>query len=117
MTTLNMIRDVAGKNTFGTQFSTNTAKTILAAGVEQHTTVPTGFSNGKWLAIMQFEPGTKVWVTNNATATVPASTFAGSTGSSVLNPPPKEVSGGDVLSFITDDASAEVSVEYQALED
>lgn len=106
-----MTRDINGYNGFGVQFSNINYKTILSATVEQHFTVPSTAS--KWLAVFSFEPGSSVWVDNNNTAALPGGSFAATT--SQLNPAGREVNSADVLSFITNDTTAEIGVSFYAL--
>lgn len=112
---LAMTRDVNGYVAFGVQFTPLNWDTTLAANVAQSATVPNNPSstNNVWLAIFSFEKGTDVYVANNATATVAGGSFAQTP--SQLNPTPRQVNGGDVLSFITADTSAVVGVSYYAV--
>ena len=84
--------------------------TTLAASTEQTLTCPSSSRSGKWLVKFNFTAGVEVWVANGATATIPGSSFA--VTSSEMNPPPRIVSNGDVLHFITDTADTEVSVVF-----
>jgi hypothetical protein len=108
---INATRDVAGNNMFGLPFSKFKYDTTLLVGVEQTLTIP-GKSK-KWLAIFSFEPGSEVWVANNATATVPGAAFA--TTDSELNPVAREVAVDDVLHFITSNADARIGVVLYAI--
>lgn len=120
MTKFNMVRDINGFNGFGLDFAENNEQMLLLAGVEQHFTVPnvscvngqSGLTNS-WIAIFCIQAGGDVWVANNATAQVPVGAAAATT--SQLNPTARRVKGGDVLSFITNDVSAEVGVLFYAL--
>lgn len=107
MTIFSMSKDVQGQNAFAPQFSDVNYGVNLAAGAEQHFTVPaltdaTQFKN--WMAIFSVEPGSNVFVNNITTATV----FSGTLGvnSSQLNPAVRIVKPGSVLSFITPDTTA-----------
>lgn len=124
-----MQRDLSGLNTFGVPNCTNLYSATIAGAATTLTvpsTVPIGGSNtnsngrAKWLAIFYYEPGTRVWVSINNTATVPAgATFVAT--NSFLNPVALEVQGkqeslaADVLSFVTADTSADVGVAFYAL--
>lgn len=110
-TKFNMTRDVNGLNGFGLEFSDDNQKVTLAVGVEQHFTVPSNFAF--WLAVFSFEPGSTVWVANNDTAAVPSGSF--SSTSSQLNPSARKVRGGDILSFITNNTTAEIGVSLYAI--
>lgn len=112
MTMLRMTRDINGFNTFGLPFSGNKYDTTLAATVEQTLTVPPNAVNG-YLAVFSFEPGAKVWVALDATATLPGGAFA--TTDSELNPTAREVPADSVLHFITNDTTAEIGVAFYEL--
>lgn len=106
-TQLNFGRDVQGFNAFAPEFGTNKWSATIVADADASITVPANYPN--WIAVFSFQPGTNVWVANNTTATVPVgSTF--DTTSSELNPSARWVHAGDVLSFITDNVSADVGV-------
>lgn len=110
-TPLTMIRDTSGAVTFGLQFSDNKYSATISGAA---TTLTIPFGAPRWLAIFNIEAGTRVWVALNATATIPAGGTFASTNSS-LNPAPRQVYPGDVLSFITPDASADIGVELYAI--
>lgn len=112
MTKLICTRDINGFNTFGLPFSKDCRATTLLAGVEQTLTVPESCALG-YLAVFSYEPGAKVWVALNQTATVPSGSFA--TTYSGENPMAREVPAGAVLHFITNDTSVEVGVELYEL--
>lgn len=109
---MNNVRDNAGNNTFGLPFSDFKYNTTLVATVEQTLTIPG--DTKKWLAIFSVEPGTKVWISNNATATIPGAAFA--TTDCELNPVARIVRADDVLHFITSDADAQVGVTLYAIQ-
>jgi hypothetical protein len=110
-TKFNMTRDINGYNGFGLMFAGDNYATTLATGVEQTLTVPDNYNN--WLAVFSFEPGSTVYISRNATATVPGGSFALTT--SQLIPTARQVQGGDVLHFITNDTTAAVGVSFYAL--
>lgn len=119
-TTFSMGRDINGYNAFAPIFCTNSYQVELATGAEQHFTVPNvpnmGGQNGnenKWMALFSIEPGASVWIANNTMATVPGGSIAGTV--SQLNPAVRMVNGGDVLSFITNDTTAEVGVSLYVI--
>lgn len=111
-TKLNFGRDVQGMNAYAPEFATNHYSASLANGDEEKLTVPSNFS--EWIVAFSFQPGTNVWVANNATAEVPAGTTFVST-SSELNPGARKVFAGDILSFITNNATADVGVSLYAI--
>jgi hypothetical protein len=108
MTQLVFGRDVQGYNAFAPKFVLSKFNVTLASGAPQSLTVPS--SNANWIALFAFEPSTKVWVANNATAAAPSGSFAAAT--SELNPAARSVKAGDVLSFVTDNTTAEVWVGF-----
>ena len=69
----------------------------------------------KYIAIFSYEPGSQVWVADNATAAIPVgASFASTT--SELNPSARVVNAGDVVHFFTPDSGgANVSVILYAL--
>lgn len=107
-----MTADINGRTGFGIKFSNNNQNTDLATGVAQTFTVP-GDSFSEWEAIFSYEPGSRVWVAYNTTATVPGGSVANT--ASCLLPCVRTVRGGDTISCITPDASAEVGISYYAL--
>jgi hypothetical protein len=111
-TKLNMNSDVRGYNAYAPSFAEDNQQVTLVQNVEQNFPVP--LNNSKWIAVFSYEAGTDVWVANNATATLPAGSFAST--ASQLNPAARYVENGDTLSFITPDASgAQVGVSFYAL--
>jgi hypothetical protein len=112
MTKLICTRDINGFNTFGLPFSRDCKQSTLAAGVEQTFTAPAACTSG-YLAVFSYEPGAKVWVALNETATVPGGSFAATY--SVENPMARNVPAGAVLHFITNDTSVEIGVEFYEL--
>jgi len=111
-TKFQLTRDINGYNGFGLKFADDKYSTTLASSVAQSLVIPSNFA--KWIAIFSFAPGTEVWVANNAAATIPGGAFAAT--NSELNPVGREVAGGDILSFITPNTQAEVSVTLYALQ-
>ena len=110
---LDMTRDNNGYCAYGVPLNNmdapggvNSYSTTLSAGVPQSLTIPA--SNSIWAAVFSFEPGSAVWVANNDTATAPSGSFAAT--SSQLNPSVRQVNGGDILSFITSDTTAQIGV-------
>ena len=115
MSSLGMIRDLSGLNTFGLPFNSDYQySTTLATGVAQTLTIPASpYVNNKWLAIFSPQVGSSIWIANNATAAIPGASFAAATSKN--NPTARMVSGGDVLSFITADNGSTIGVELYAL--
>ena len=110
-TLLDMSSDIRGYNAYAPPFATDNWQTTLAAGVAQTVTVPSNFAN--WIAVFSYEPGSDVFVANNVAAVAPTSSFA--LVASQFNPAARFVKGGDVLSFITPDTTAYVSVSFYAI--
>lgn len=110
-TPFSLTRDINGYNGFGLAFSDTNNQVTLAASVEQHFTIPSDAPY--YLIIFGIEPGAAIWVANNATATLPSGSIAGTL--SQLNPSARFVKGGDVISMITPDTTAEVGVSIYAL--
>lgn len=111
-----MVRDVNGYITYGIPFAdSSNVQTTLAADIEQTTTVPTSpfADTPNILAVISPAKGSDVWVSVNATATLPSSSF--SSTASQMNPASRYVKAGDVLHFITSDSSAQLGVSYYAV--
>ena len=103
-------------------FSENKYSAVLAANVEDTLTVPYGNSNGttmastsgEWVAEIVVNDASNVWMSLNATAVIPTTTF-GSTNSELIPIRKifrKIVVAGQVLHFITDDANTQISVKF-----
>lgn len=97
--------DVNGNPTYQIPFSNTGVATTLAAGVEQHTTVPAGCDT----AFFSYSTGTDVWVSNTETAAEPGGSFAEKLAD--LNPVARSVKPNEILSFISSSAAA-VKVSY-----
>ncbi len=106
-----MTRDINGFNGFGLRVCLDIWSVQLSANTEQHFTVPSNHKN--WIAIFSYDPGLRVFVAVGQTAAVPGGSIG--TGTSALNPTAKQVVLGDVISLITPDTSAFVTVELYAL--
>ncbi len=114
MTPFNISRDVNGYNGFGLPFSdTNFSATLTNLTVES-LVIPGVAQTQNFIAIFSFQPGTNVWVANNHTAAVPVGATLAATNS-ILNPTARIVKYGDTLSFITDSATADISVALYAM--
>lgn len=107
-TKLSMLRDINGFCTFGLTPADDKQNAILAATTAQTFTVPATITNAA--AIFYFAPGSSVWVAHNDTATLPSSSV--STANSEGNPTVWKVKGGDTISMVTNDTTAEVGVKY-----
>jgi hypothetical protein len=111
-TKMNMTRDINGFVDFILPISDTKYSVNLATAVDQSVTVP---SDAKvFNAIFGIEPGTVVWVSVNEPASLPTGTFAISR--SAMNPAGLRVNAGDVIHFVTDDTTAEVGVQFYAIQ-
>ena len=122
-TLFSLTRDINGYNGFGLAFSDTKVSATVAASTDTTYTIGGDAAMGaiaqpsvnKYLAIFSYEPGSQVWVANNAVAAVPVGASFASTASE-LNPSARVVNAGDVLHFFTPDAGgAVVSVVIYAL--
>jgi hypothetical protein len=111
-----MLRDATCAVTYGIPFSDTGTQSTLAQNIAQTFTVPSNPNPiyPKKAAIFSIDPGLRVFVANNATATVPGDSFAATT--SELNPTLRYVAPGDVISCITPDSSAYVNVKFYAVQ-
>ena len=113
-TALKFATDSQSFNTFSPVFTDEAVSVDLSALTPTSTTVPG--SNIRYMAIFTYEAGAEVWVANGATAAVPAGATFASTLSS-QNPVARTVFSGQILSFITPNASTSVGVEYFVVPD
>lgn len=113
MAHFNLGRDLTGLNTFLAPDSNNKMSMVLVAGVAQTVTVPLAENSSqyKWDVIFSFEPGSKVWTAVNNTAAAPTGAV-GATNSSLNRVGYCRLNSGDTISFITDDTSVEIGVEF-----
>lgn len=111
---LNLVRDIAGNNTFGLNDPDyKYENTLTSVGGEKELTVPGRFP--KYLAIFSIEPGAEVWYAKNATATLPAAGEFVATDSE-LNPVARSVKKGDILHFITGNDDARMGILLYAIQ-
>ncbi len=109
ITVLNLAKDVNGFNSYVRPAPNYVFSTTLIQDEEQNFTVPP-LDNASYKSIkviFSFAPGSQIWVAVNDTAELPGASF--SLGISELNPTSYWVSPGDVISFITSDASDTLS--------
>jgi len=114
-----LTRDINGYNGFGIKFSDTNYSATLATGTNTTLTVPSlsppggasysGSANPILIALFEYDSGTSVWVSLNATAATPAGASFAATNSQ-LNPSARQVKAGDVLNFITAGTGVNVSV-------
>ena len=105
-----------GVNGYGLPFcdtvftATLDADTASAVTIPGNATLgPTVYQIDKYLAVFSYEPGTSVFVAVNGTAELPTDNDFEQSNSE-LNPSCKFVQAADVLSFITHNTTANVSV-------
>ena len=95
-------------------FSDVTPRMTLTAGVELTVTVP-GTALNNYSALFSYASNSNVFVGYNATAAVPANDTVVTVGRVEFKPERRFVVGGDVLHFITPDATAYVGVSFRAI--
>lgn len=111
-TQLGLNRDAQGIPIYGPEFATNHFSAALVNGAEETFTIPE--SSLEWIISFSYQPGSTVWVSKNATATIPAGASFAAT-SSELNPGARRVAGGDVIHCITSNAVADVGISLYTL--
>ena len=95
-------------------FSDTTVRLALATNTVQTFTVP-GTNKDKFQAVFSYICTANVFIGYNFTPTVPPAGLQESTGIEEFRPDCRYVKGGDVLSFITPDASAYVGVSLLSI--
>ena len=114
-----------GRNTrddYTLQFSNSKFGGLLTATTEVTVTAPSGqgegsspFAKKQVMAVIKATPGKTVWVSVNATATVPST--SGAINEEMIEPKMcRAVFEGDVLHFITGDTGAFYGVVFYALD-
>ncbi len=100
---------------FGLLFSNVVYSVTLAVATDTPLIVPSVASRFK--AVMRTRAGAIVWVALNNTATLPVGNTFAATKSEIINVTGlcREVKAGDVLHFITNDPSMDVSVTFYAI--
>lgn len=111
-----MTRDINGYNGFGLAFSDTNYQVVLQSNSNKTLTVPLSPypELPNLIAIFSYDPGSRVWVSNNSTATAPSTGPFVSTSSQLL-PGARYVKGGDTLNFITDQPLVVVGVSFYAV--
>lgn len=106
-TYLNFGRDVQGFNAYAPSPSTTKWSVTLVNGDATSITVPSSYQT--WIVSFRYYPN-NVWVdVSGATAAIPVGDTLAST-TSEMNPASLTLQKGDVISMITDLATADVSV-------
>jgi hypothetical protein len=109
-----MVAQYANNYEDTTNFSDTTIRLALTDGAELTYTVP-GNAENRYQALFGFSSNATIYVGYNSTAAIPADNTLVSTGRVEVNPQKRFVNGGDVLSFVTSDATAGVGVSLRAL--
>ena len=95
-------------------FSDITPRAALATGIVQTYTVP-GDNSKKYIALFSYTENSNVFIGYNKTPTTPAPGTIATDGNQEFRPIKRYVKGGDVLSFLTPDASAYVGVSLLSI--
>lgn len=96
-------------------FSDTDAQINCAANTEQTFTVP-GTDIMQYQAEFTYISTTNVFICLNATPVIPSSGTVGTQQYNEFRPEKRYVKGGDVLHFITPDASAYIGVSFRQLQ-
>lgn len=96
-------------------FSDTCAQVNCAANVERTFTVP-GTSTQQFQALFEYISTSNVFIRLNATPAIPASSTVGTEQYNEFKPVKRYVRGGDVIHFITPDASAYIGVSLRQLQ-
>jgi hypothetical protein len=96
-------------------FSDTCVQVNCAANVERTFTVP-GTSTQQYQAYFAYTQSSNVFVSLNATPSIPASGTVGTQAYNEFRPKKRYVKGGDVIHFITPDTSAYIGVSLRKLQ-
>lgn len=108
---LNMFRDLCGNSAYSPLAPYRIFGVQLAANTEQHFTIPGTYQ--QWVIFFAIDPGLRLFVAYNHTATVYTGTIGAVT--SELNPQARTVNAGDVISLISPDALTYVGISCYGL--
>jgi hypothetical protein len=111
MANFNLSKDETGAVAYAPPFPIIGTSSILPTNVAEPYTIPSIFN--EYIAVFSIDPGTRIWIANNAEATTPGSSFSNTV--STLNPVSRYVKAGDILSFKTTDSNAMVGVTLYGL--
>lgn len=96
-------------------FSDTVAQVACLVGVQQTWTIP-GVATQQYQAYFEYTQSSNVFIAKNATPVVPAGGTVGTQAYNEFRPKKRYVQGGDVLHFITPDASAYIGVSLRQLQ-
>jgi hypothetical protein len=96
-------------------FSDTCIQVHCVANTEETFTVP-GNDTHQFQAYFEYTSDSVVFVANNATPTVPAGGTVGEEQYNEFKPKKRYVKGGDILHFISPDASAYIGVSFRQLQ-
>lgn len=96
-------------------FSDTCAQVNCSVGVEETYTVP-GTSEQQYQAYFEYASNSNVFVCKNATPVIPGAGTVGVQPFNEFKPIKRYVRGGDVLHFITPDATAYIGVSLRQLQ-
>lgn len=114
-TELSFARDLQGYNAYAPKFSTNIYSATLVASAASSITVPSNYSG--WIMYVRVQPNGWCWCSRTGTATIPsAGTFAASNSEIIVGTIEfkRSVLAGDVISFITENATCDIEVSLFA---
>lgn len=96
-------------------FSDTATQVACLANVEETWTVPGGPTQ-QYQAYFEYNQSSNVFICKNATPVIPAGGTVGTQPYNEFRPKKRYVRGGDVLHFITPDASAYIGVSLRQLQ-
>jgi hypothetical protein len=96
-------------------FSDTCAQIHIVATTEVTFTVP-GAVTTQYQAYFEYASNSNVFVCNNATPVIPATSTVGTQQYSEFKPKKRYVKGGDVLHFITPDTTAYMGVSLRQIQ-
>ncbi len=96
-------------------FSDSASQVNCGSNVEQTVTVP-GPATAQYQALFEYIQNSNVFICLNATPVIPSIGSVGSQQYNEFRPKKRYVRGGDVIHFITPDASAFVGVTLRKLQ-
>lgn len=96
-------------------FSDTATQVACLVGVEETWTIP-GEPTQQYQAYFEYNQSSNVFICKNATPVIPAGGTVGTQPYNEFRPKKRYVRGGDVLHFITPDASAYIGVSLRQLQ-